>query len=88
MRTEEIKRMVASTSDAAFAIDGEGLVVAWNQAAEALFALPASEAMGRHCAEIVEGAVGKRWYNAEHRQPTSPQPHHGQQSCPAHPAQA
>jgi DNA-binding CsgD family transcriptional regulator len=48
--------MVASTSDAAFAVDGQGLVVAWNQAAEALFALPASEAMGRHCGEIVEGA--------------------------------
>jgi PAS domain S-box-containing protein len=48
--------MAESTSDAAFAVDGEGLVVAWNQAAEALFALPASEAMGRHCGEIVEGA--------------------------------
>jgi len=56
MRSEDIKRMVASTSDAAFAVDGQGLVVAWNQAAEALFALPASEAMGRHCGEIVEGA--------------------------------
>ncbi len=56
MRSEDIKRMVASTSDAAFAVDGQGLVVAWNEAAEALFALPASEAMGRHCREIVEGA--------------------------------
>jgi DNA-binding CsgD family transcriptional regulator len=56
MRSEDIKRMVASTSDAAFAVDGQGLVVAWNQAAEALFALPASEAMGRPCGEIVEGA--------------------------------
>jgi PAS domain S-box-containing protein len=56
MRSEEIKRMVASTSDAAFAVDGEGLVVAWNQAAEALFALPASEAMGRPCGDIVQGA--------------------------------
>ena len=41
MRSEEIKRMVSSTSDAAFAIDCQGLVVAWNQAAEALLALPA-----------------------------------------------
>ena len=56
MRSEDIKRMVASTSDAAFAVDGQGLVVAWNLAAEALFALPASEAMGRPCGEIVEGA--------------------------------
>jgi PAS domain S-box-containing protein len=48
--------MAESTSDAAFAVDGEGLVVAWNHAAEALFALPASEAMGRHCGDIVQGA--------------------------------
>lgn len=56
MRSEDIKRMVASTSDAAFAVDGQGLVVAWNQAAEGLFALPANEAIGRRCGEIVEGA--------------------------------
>ena len=56
MRSEEIKRMAESTSDAAFAVDGEGLVVAWNHAAEALFALPASEAIGRPCGDIVQGA--------------------------------
>lgn len=56
MRSEEIKRLAESTSDAAFAIDGEGLVVAWNHAAEALFALPASETMGRPCGDIVQGA--------------------------------
>ena len=56
MRSEDITRMVASTSDAAFAVDGQGLVVAWNQAAEALFALPANEAMGRACGDIVQGA--------------------------------
>ena len=56
MRSEEIKRMAESTADAAFAVDGEGLVVAWNNAAESLFALPANEAMGRHCGDIVQGA--------------------------------
>jgi PAS domain S-box-containing protein len=56
MRSEEIKRMAESTSDAAFAVDGEGLVVAWNHAAESLFALSASEAMGRPCGDIVQGA--------------------------------
>ncbi|HEX7294300.1 MAG TPA: LuxR C-terminal-related transcriptional regulator [Pyrinomonadaceae bacterium] len=56
MRSEEITRMTESTSDAAFAVDGEGLVVAWNHAAEALFALPTSEAMGRACGDIVQGA--------------------------------
>src|SRR5262245_2900574 len=55
MRAEEIKRMVASTSDAAFAIDGEGSVVAWNEASERLFALPATEAIGRCCGELVQG---------------------------------
>jgi DNA-binding CsgD family transcriptional regulator len=48
--------MAESTSDAAFAVDGEGLVVAWNQAAEVLFALPAGEAIGRPCGDIVKGA--------------------------------
>jgi PAS domain S-box-containing protein len=56
MRLEEIKKMTDSTSDAAFAVDGEGLVVAWNQAAETLFALSPSEAMGRPCGDIVQGA--------------------------------
>lgn len=56
MRSEEIKRMVASTSDAAFASDGEGLIIAWNQAAEALLALPAREAIGRPCGDIIQGA--------------------------------
>lgn len=55
MRVEEIKRMVASTSDAAFAVDGEGSVVAWNSAAESLFALPATGAVGRPCRDIVQG---------------------------------
>jgi DNA-binding NarL/FixJ family response regulator len=48
--------MVASTSDAAFAIDGAGAIVAWNEAAEKLFALPAIEAIGRACGEIVQGS--------------------------------
>lgn len=56
MRSEEIKKMAESTSDAAFAVDGEGLVVAWNRAAETLFALTALEAMGRPCGDIVQGA--------------------------------
>src|SRR5882672_10809684 len=34
----------------------QGLLVAWNEAAEALFAFLASEAMGRHREEIVAGA--------------------------------
>jgi PAS domain S-box-containing protein len=55
MRHEEIKQMVRSTSDAAFAVDGEGLVVAWNPAAEKLFALSAPAAVGLPCRDIVQG---------------------------------
>jgi PAS domain S-box-containing protein len=55
MKAEEIKRMTESTSDPAFAVDSQGLIAAWNAAAEVLFALPASEAIGRPCGEIVQG---------------------------------
>jgi len=55
MRLEEIRRMAESTADPAFVVDAEGVVVAWNQAAEVLFALPASEAVGRSCGSIVRG---------------------------------
>ena len=56
MRAEEITRMVDSTSDPAFAVDCDGLIVAWNQAAETLFALPTNDAVGRPCSEIVRGS--------------------------------
>lgn len=55
MRPEEIKRMAESTSDPAFVVDGEGLIMAWNRAAECLFQLPASEAVGRPCGDIIRG---------------------------------
>lgn len=56
MRPEEIRQMTESTSDPAFAVDGEGLIIAWNQAAANLFQLTASEALGHSCAEIVKGS--------------------------------
>ena len=56
MKAEEIRRMVASTLDAAFAVDGDGSVVAWNGAAETLFGLPAAEAIGRPCGDLVQGS--------------------------------
>jgi DNA-binding CsgD family transcriptional regulator len=56
MRSDEIKKMIESTSDAAFAVDGEGLIVAWNEAAELLFAIESNAAIGRPCGEIVRGA--------------------------------
>ncbi|HKZ78806.1 MAG TPA: LuxR C-terminal-related transcriptional regulator [Pyrinomonadaceae bacterium] len=56
MRLEEIKGLTESTSDPAFAVDAQGLIVAWNRAAEGLLALPATEAIGRTCGEIIQGA--------------------------------
>jgi DNA-binding CsgD family transcriptional regulator len=56
MRAEEIKRMTDSTSDPAFAVDADGLIVAWNQAAATLLEVPASEAVGRPCRDIIRGS--------------------------------
>lgn len=55
MRIREIKDLVDSTSDSAFAVDGSGQIVAWNSAAEAMFGLSATDAMGKMCGEIVKG---------------------------------
>ncbi|HSE97451.1 MAG TPA: LuxR C-terminal-related transcriptional regulator [Blastocatellia bacterium] len=55
MRVREIKELVESTSDSAFAVDGEGLIVAWNRASADLFGLSAEEAIGKPCGQILEG---------------------------------
>jgi PAS domain S-box-containing protein len=56
MLIREITELVDSTSDSAFAADSSGHVVAWNIAAEAMFELPADEAIGKMCGEIMQGA--------------------------------
>jgi len=56
MRIREIKDLVDSTSDSAFAVDGSGQIVAWNRAAEAMFGLTGAEAIGKACGEILRGA--------------------------------
>ncbi len=56
MRRQEIIELVESTADSAFAIDSEGLIFAWNQAAAAFFNLSAEEAIGKACGEIIKGA--------------------------------
>lgn len=55
MRLREIKKLVESTSDSAFAVNGEGAIVAWNRGAEEMFALLAHEAIGKACGEIIQG---------------------------------
>ena len=56
MRLREIRALVESTGDPAFAVDGLGLIVAWNSAAGALFGVKAEETMGKPCRQIVQGA--------------------------------
>lgn len=55
MRLREIAELTANTSDPSFVVDGEGCIAAWNRAAEAMFALSASDAIGRRCNEVVRG---------------------------------
>jgi PAS domain S-box-containing protein len=56
MLLRELREIVRSTADAAFATDQTGVVVAWNAAAETLFGLPASQALGSFCGAILHGA--------------------------------
>jgi len=55
MRVDQITQLVESTSDPAFAVDGEGLIEAWNKAAEQLFGVSARNTIGQHCGSIVQG---------------------------------
>jgi len=55
MLFRELKELVESTGDAAFAVDGAGLIAVWNAAAERVFGLAAGEAVGKPCGEILRG---------------------------------
>ncbi|MBI4957769.1 MAG: PAS domain-containing protein [Myxococcales bacterium] len=55
MRVGQVQELVASTADAAFAIDAQGIVVAWNDACAALFGVPAVKALGEVCGPLVGG---------------------------------
>ncbi len=46
--------LVEFASDAAFAINVEGKVVAWNAAAQRLLGYSAAEAIGRHCGDVLQ----------------------------------
>lgn len=56
MQFRELKQLVQSTSDPAFAVDGDGSIAAWNSAAEDLFGLPADSAIGKSCGNILQGS--------------------------------
>jgi PAS domain S-box-containing protein len=55
MRDEELRKLIGGTSDAAFVVNNEGAVVAWNEAAGKLFGVTAEQAIGQLCRKIVQG---------------------------------
>ncbi len=55
MLESELHRLLEGTADAAFVVDAQGVTRSWNQAAEKLFGRRAKDAIGRPCAELIEG---------------------------------
>jgi PAS domain S-box-containing protein len=55
MKIGEIRKLVAGTADAAFALDTNGLIVAWNKSAIELFGIAEKSALGKSCNEILHG---------------------------------
>lgn len=55
MQFNELRQLVESTADAAFAIDGAGTIVSWNTAAAAMFGVSTREAIGTSCGQILQG---------------------------------
>jgi DNA-binding CsgD family transcriptional regulator len=56
MRRDEIKSLVESASNPAFATDAAGVIVAWNSAAGSLFGIAAEKAAGQFCGSVVQGS--------------------------------
>ncbi|HYW74989.1 MAG TPA: LuxR C-terminal-related transcriptional regulator [Pyrinomonadaceae bacterium] len=56
MVTKWLPDLVEGTADPAFAVDGQGLISAWNSAAEELFGLRFDEVLKRPCHEILQGS--------------------------------
>jgi PAS domain S-box-containing protein len=47
--------LISNTADAVSAVDAEGQIVFWNEAATALFGYEAQEVLGRLCSEVIAG---------------------------------
>jgi PAS domain S-box-containing protein len=56
MRHEDLRKLIDGTSDAAYVVNNEGRIVAWNASAHRLFGITAQEAIGQSCSTIVQGA--------------------------------
>ena len=50
-----IQNLVSSTGEPAYAVDGDGAVVAWNAAASRAFGYPAAQAVGATCWSLLQG---------------------------------
>ncbi len=55
MNLREIKGLVDGTADAAYALDPNGAIIAWNTAASDLFGIDENSAIGRACSELTNG---------------------------------
>lgn len=55
MRLDEVKDLVNGTADPAYALDGDGLIVAWNPASVTFFGVAESDALGRSCSSVLKG---------------------------------
>jgi PAS domain S-box-containing protein len=53
----QLAELLEGTTDAAFAASLEGEIRTWNKAAERLFGYPASQVIGKPCAEIIGGRI-------------------------------
>jgi DNA-binding CsgD family transcriptional regulator len=50
-----VKENIFSTSETAYAVDRDGQIVVWNQAAEQTFGYTESEALGQQCWKLLSG---------------------------------
>lgn len=55
MLERELYTLLNGTADAAFTVDGQGLICSWNRAAEKLFGYPATEILHKSCAGLLQG---------------------------------
>jgi PAS domain S-box-containing protein len=60
----QLAALVQAAPDAIVARDLDGLIVTWNPGAEAMFGLPAAEAVGRRYADLVVPADQRETYDA------------------------
>lgn len=55
MLAGDLSKLLEGTADAGFAVNDQGLICAWNGAAEKLFGYHASEVLDKPCAPLFEG---------------------------------